>query len=120
MTNECLIRLPWPPAKLSANGSQGDWRGKAKVAKEYKATCAKECWAQRVRKMQADTVAVDVTFHPPSAQAYDLDNALKRSKQGLDAVADAIGVDDAKWQSMTLRRGGKVKGGAVLIHIKPL
>jgi|TARA_R100000455_G_C6261268_1_gene116622 crossover junction endodeoxyribonuclease RusA len=114
-----LIRLPWPPTKTSKNGSQGDFRGKAKAAKGYKTDCGKECMAQHVRRMGVEAVDVDVTFHPPSLRAYDLDNMLARCKQGLDAVAEAIGVDDAKWQSMALRRGSKVKNGCVLVHVKP-
>jgi len=113
---EQLIRLPWPPSKSSLNGSQGDWRGKADAGKEYKATCAQECMAQRIRPMSAPVV-VHVTFYPPTARRYDLDNALARMKRGLDAVSEAIGVDDADWQSMHLHRGEKVKGGAVLVHV---
>lgn len=115
-----LIRLPWPPTKTSKNGSQGDFRGKAKAAKDYKATCAKECWAQQVRRVEHDAVSVHVTFYPPRNYRFDLDNMLSRAKQGLDAVAEAIGVDDADWHEMHLSRGEKVKGGAVLIEVGPV
>lgn len=115
---EYLIRLPWPPAKSSPNGSQGDFRGKASAGKSYKRSCALECMAQGVRPMPAGSVSVEVTFHPPTARAYDLDNMLARCKRGLDAVAEAIRVDDADWQAVHLRRGAKTQGGAVVVHIR--
>ena len=117
---EYLIRLPWPPSKTSKNGPQGDYFGKAKAAKKYKTTCAKECMARHVRQMDADRVQVDIEFFPPTAHAFDLDNILARAKQGLDAVSEAIGVDDSKWDRMTLTRGPKLRGGCLLVHIKPI
>jgi crossover junction endodeoxyribonuclease RusA len=117
---EILIRLPWPPAKTSPNASrQGDWRAKSNAARSYKTSCGWECKAQGVRAIGSDTVSVEVTFHPPRNGRFDLDNALARCKQGLDAVAEAIGVDDALWSDMHLRRGDKVKGGCVLVHVRP-
>ena len=110
------IRLPWPPAATSPNASgQGKWRRKADAARSYKATCARECLAARVEPMDADAVEVTVAFCPPSARRYDLDNALARAKQGLDAFAAAIGVDDSRWTSMTLERGQPMRGGAVFV-----
>lgn len=116
-SREYLIRLPWPPSKLSKNGSQGDWRGKASAAKAYKATCAKECWARAIRKVSYERAHVEVTMYPPTNRAFDLDNTLARAKQGLDAIAEAIGVDDANWDKLTLIRGEKTKGGCLLVHI---
>lgn len=118
MPDRVLVRLPWPPAKSSPNGSQGDYRGKAAAGKKYKADCAKECWVQRVQKLNAPAASVVVTFCPPSNRAYDLDNALARSKRGLDAVSEAVGVDDAKWTELRLKRGEKVAGGCVLVDLK--
>lgn len=118
MSERALFRLPWPPAKSSPNGSQGDYYGKASAGKRYKDDCIKSCWTQRQRKFQSDAVDVVVTFHPPTLRKYDLDNALAKAKRGLDAVAEAIGVDDAQWSEMRLKRGEKVKGGCVLVEIR--
>lgn len=118
---EYLIRLPWPPAKTSPNASkQGDWRAKSGAAKAYKQTCAWECRIRQVRPVEADAVDVEITFCPPSLRRYDLDNLLARAKQGMDAVAEAIGVDDADWRSVRLVRGEKVRDGAVMVHVTPL
>lgn len=116
--NEVLIRLPWPPSKTSANGSQGDFMGKAKAAKSYKATCAWVCKQQHVRQIEHEgALPVEITYHPPREGRIDWDNISNRAKQGFDAVAEAIGVDDGRWWPVTLRRGGKVKGGCVMVHI---
>lgn len=121
MASEYLIRLPWPPAKTSPNASQqGDYRGKARAARSYKATCAKECWAQSVRRIDAEGhVPVEITYCPPRNGRLDWDNISKRAKQGFDAVSEAIGVDDGRWWPVTLRLGEPVEGGAVLLHFKP-
>ncbi|RRH72016.1 RusA family crossover junction endodeoxyribonuclease [Falsigemmobacter faecalis] len=117
------IVLPWPPTALSANGSQGDFRGKARAAKAYKADCVALCREQGkgLRSLPAPAIVANVslTFCPPSGRRYDLDNMLKRMKHGLDAVAEAIGVDDADWRSMTLLRGDPSKSGGVIVEINP-
>lgn len=115
------IRLPWPPKETSPNASrQGNWRAKAKAAKTYKTTCAWECRAQKVLKMLSESVTVSITFHAPDNHSmiqYDLDNALLRAKQGLDAVAEAIGIDDCHWDELRLIRGSKVSGGCIVVEI---
>jgi crossover junction endodeoxyribonuclease RusA len=112
-----IIRLPWPSTKLSPNKSgQGKWREKTQAASSYKWECFAAIKDQKTPSLQS-VGHVAVTFHPPSLRKYDLDNALARIKQGLDAVDDAIGVDDALWASMSLHRGHKVKGGCVIVRI---
>jgi crossover junction endodeoxyribonuclease RusA len=112
------IELPWPPKELSPNASgQGKWRRKSEAAKKYKNECALLLIAQGVRQLDASSVHVTIIFQPPSLRRYDLDNALARCKQGLDAVAERIGVDDADWLSLTLSRGDKVAGGRVIVSV---
>lgn len=111
------IILPWPPAAISPNGSQGKFWAKASAAKAYKATCWAICKERNVRPVEAVAVEATIIFCPPTARRYDLDNALARIKQGLDAIAEAIGVDDSKWRSITLERGERCKNGGVIVHI---
>ena len=114
------VVLPWPPTATSANASgQGRWRRKCDAARSYKATCAKLCMAGRVPFMDAPAVDVTVIFCPPRNGRFDLDNLLGRAKQGLDAFAEAIGVDDGQWRTMTLERGDKTAGGAVHVYATP-
>ena len=119
---EYLIRLPWPPAKTSKNGSQGDYHGKACAAKAYKTACAWECKRQGIRPTDETPngyVAVTITYAPPRNGRQDWDNLAGRAKQGFDAVAEATGIDDGRWWPTTSERADPVKGGAVLVHIKP-
>jgi crossover junction endodeoxyribonuclease RusA len=113
------IILPWPPSATSANGSQADYRGKARAAKGYKQLCAWECLAQKVKPISwpdnAD-LPVTITYHPPTRARHDWDNLAKRCKQGCDAVSEAIGVDDGRWWPVTLRKGKVTRGGAVVIE----
>ena len=113
------IKLPWPPQATSVNGSQGKWRAKAGAAKDYKKTCAKLCWANGAKPVDYP-VHIDILFlQPANVPRYDLDNTLARAKQGLDAVAEAIGVDDAEWRSMTLTRGPKGGDGGIMVTVRP-
>lgn len=117
------IILPWPPGTLSPNGPQADFRGKASVASLYKRQCGallKEK-GRAVAKLKAGVRVqrVTVAFCPPSnVHTYDLDNMCRRMKQGFDAIANAIGIDDGKWASMLLERGEKCKDGAVIVEIE--
>ena len=111
------IILPWPPVGMSPNGAHGHWSTKSKAAKSYKTECAGILRSKGVRPVEASSVDVTLTFCPPYLRRYDLDNALARAKQGLDAVAEAIGVDDSQWRSITLERGEKCRDGAIIIHI---
>ena len=112
------IILPWPPRATSPNVSgQGQWRRKASAAKGYKLACWALCEAEKIRPVDAVEVDVLVTFCPPSRRRFDLDNALSRCKQGLDAVAEAIAVDDSQWRRITLERGDACRDGAVIVHI---
>ena len=118
--SQYLIRLPWPPQRTSPNASgQGKWRDKAKAAKSYKATCAKECSAQAVRPLTSPACSVRVTYCPPTNNRIDWDNMASRCKQGFDAVSEAIGIDDGKWWPVISERGPKTTGGCVLVQIYP-
>jgi crossover junction endodeoxyribonuclease RusA len=112
-----LISLPWPPKQSSPNGSQGNFYGKAAAGKKYRDTCLLECIAQKVPRMDG-LLEVDIMFCAPNLRRYDLDNALAKAKRGLDAVAERIGVDDADWHKITLRRGAPIKGGRIFLTVK--
>ncbi len=120
MSVQRIIRLPWPPSKASSNGSQGDYHGKARARASYKQECAIACHQQQVQPMPAEgDVTVTVTYYPPRNGRLDWDNISNRAKQGFDAVAKAIRVDDGRWWPVTVERGEKVRGGAILVHVTP-
>lgn len=111
------ITLPWPPSKLSRNGSQADYNGKARSARNYRS----DCLVCALRDARGATVAserpmLEITFNAPDRRRRDLDNLLAMTKQGIDAIAEVLRVDDYCFE-YTLRRGEPVKHGAVVVTI---
>jgi len=116
------LELPWPPKAASANGSHGGWRTKSDAAKGYKTLCLYSLKGSGVRPVKGwpdGYCPTVVTFHPPRNGRMDADNAVNRIKSGLDAVADAIGVDDGWFWPMLLVKGDKCPGGRVVVCIHP-
>lgn len=112
-----MIELPWPPASLSPNGSHGSHWAWAKAGKKYHRDCTILLKAQAVPRLFVDRVMVELTYCPPTKTLCDLDNLLARTKHGIDALAEALGVNDQIFE-YTLRRGEKVKGGKVLVRLE--
>ena len=113
-----IVALPFPPAKLSRNGSQGDYRGKASAAKAYRADCLIACQSAvgSIDWLPDFPVMLELTFHAPDKRHRDLDNLLAMTKQGIDAIAEYIGVDDKHFE-FTIRRGEVRKPSVVVVMI---
>lgn len=112
------VHLPFPPSKLSRNGSQGDFRGKASAAKAYRRDCLIACHdAAGTLGYRFDSpIMLELTYHPPDKRHRDLDNLLAMTKQGIDAIAEFIGVDDKHFE-YTIRRGEVRKPSVVVVRI---
>lgn len=111
-----MIELPWPPAKLSPNGSHGHYHAHRRAAAIYRDQCSKFLSDQPVPRVFADRVMVELTYCPPTKRLCDLDNLLARTKHGIDALADAMGVNDQIFEYW-LRRGEPVKHGKVVVRL---
>lgn len=110
---EYLIRLPWPPKKLSPNNRTAhryatDARNGYKTAAFYA--------AREVGAVVPENAHLAIQFYPPDRRKRDLDNMLASIKSGLDGIASAAEVDDYGW-SLSIARCEPVKGGAVLVHV---
>ena len=82
-------------------------------------SCAILCrasWAWHWDAGNCEGAHVTLCFCPPDRRRRDLDNLLASFKQGIDAISEAMGVDDSKF-SYTLTRGEPVKGGVVQVTI---
>lgn len=112
-----IVTLPWPPRILSPN-ARAHWATKAKAVASYKSSCWFLCLEAKARKLQPGTFRVVVTFCPPDRRWRDDDNMIGAFKAGRDAVAKAIGVDDAKWRP-EYRFAEPVNGGAVVVEVAP-
>jgi len=107
------ITMPWPPVELSPNFRTRSTRWIARKKKEYRQACAQVAWDRGVqpgRELRLDRI----TFHPPTANLPDLDNAIARFKAGQDGLADAMGADDRTFNDAMRAMGAVVKGGAVV------
>jgi crossover junction endodeoxyribonuclease RusA len=115
MTEQYLLRLPWPPKELSPN-SRKDRRGTTEKRRKYRHDWF---WICKQAKAQITPDAhLSITFHAPDERRRDLDNMLSSIKYGLDGLAEASGVDDYGW-SLSIRRGEKVQHGCVMVHVNP-
>lgn len=108
------IVLPWPPKELSPN-ARLHWAKLANAKKAYREACAWQAKAQGVTPIKAEKLHLTLTFVPPTRRAFDLDNALARTKAGLDGLADVLGVDDKHW-SLTIQKGDGI-GGMVKVQV---
>jgi crossover junction endodeoxyribonuclease RusA len=113
------IELPWPPSKLSPNGSRGSYFAHAAAARKYRGECLLELKVQSVRPLPSfweGPVMIELEFCSPTKRQCDLDNLLARTKHGIDALAEVLGVDDKRFE-YTLRRGEPVKHGRVMVSV---
>lgn len=109
------IVLPWPLRELSPN-VRTHWAKLSAAKKKYREACRIEAQKQGLKKIDAESLHLDITFYPPSLRQHDLDNCLASIKSGLDGLSDACGVDDSNW-SLTIRKSKKQIGGMVRIII---
>lgn len=114
-----LANLPWPPSGLSPNGSHGSYWAKASAARKYRSDCLTLLCTSNVPKLYVGgSVMLELTFCPPTKRLSDLDNLLSRTKHGIDALAEVMGVNDQCFE-FTLRRGDPVKYGKVIVRLLP-
>lgn len=98
-----MITLPFPPATLSGHtDGKGRWK-KISVTKELRAKACKEAekvsWppiADGKPYTPEGDITVHITFVPPTKQG-DRVNFPARAKPLLDGLADALGVNDARF-----------------------
>lgn len=91
------ISLPWPDKALSPNARSRGWQKGHRAKAAYRRACGWEMKEQKVGAIEAERLSVTLTFHPPAAHHYDEDNLVARMKAGLDALSDALGVDDSRF-----------------------
>lgn len=98
------ITLPWPDRKLSPN-ARLHWRAKVGPKQDAKRQAAWLTAAapgyREVRSALASTegkIPVKVTFYPPDRRHRDDDNMVGSFKSWRDGIADALHIDDRRFQ----------------------
>lgn len=121
-----LIELPWPDAKLNPNRSKGTHWGSTvalrKKARDDAMWLTKGAMSQKLARDQVwrqgdPECAVTITFVQPDKRRRDRDNLLAACKPFLDGIADALGINDADFEPVTLRREYGGKPGCVRVEI---
>jgi len=114
---EVRIALPWPDRALSPNG-RSHWAIKARAVKSARNTArVLTMEALRLRKPGWDRVLLHWEFHPKTRNGVDSDNAESSVKAYRDGIADALGIDDSKFEA-TRSFGEPIKGGAVIATVR--
>ena len=116
------VELPWPNPKLAPNRRNGKHWTVTHDAKleAFGAAATLTMQAQRSTGYEPPMdgpVALAITFCAPDKRRRDLDGLLSSCKASLDAVAQVLGIDDARFEPVTLRRGETTKGGAVVVEV---
>jgi crossover junction endodeoxyribonuclease RusA len=111
------VTLPWPDKHLSPN-ARCHWAVKARATKDARhAARVLTLQATKMRRPKWDGAALHWEFHPKTRNTPDDDNAKASTKAFRDGIADALGIDDSKFQT-TYSMGSPVKGGAVIVTIR--
>lgn len=87
------------------NGSH--WGKTSKVKQETMKTCfylTKEAM-QGAKVIYRNTYPLQIEFIAADKRKRDLDNLLASAKCSLDAVAQALGIDDRQFEPVTILRG---------------
>lgn len=109
------IILPWPHKNLSPN-ARVHWRPLAEAKKKAKEAAFYIARAD-LPKIEAETLKVRYSFHPPQNRSYDTDNLVSRMKAAQDGIALAIGIDDSKFDLEKPVRGPVAPNGMVKVEL---
>jgi crossover junction endodeoxyribonuclease RusA len=110
-----VVALPWPDRMLSPN-ARVHWSVKARATRKART----EAWllvGSACRKPGWPAAHISMTFCPPDKRRRDRDNCIGSMKAATDGIADALGIDDSKFQT-TYSMAEPVKGGAVIVTIR--
>ncbi len=112
------IVYPWPAKELNPN-CRKHWTVKSKAAAAYRATGSV---LTRVELFPFfpdfgdGQIHLWIKFFPPDKRARDEDNLSSSLKSLKDGIADALGVNDRRFQSHPLLMDKVIKGGEVRIR----
>ena len=114
------IELSWPDACLWPN-HRAHWSKKAQSTKEAR---EESMWlttlgCMRIRPSPhfVGSIPLRIIGHKPNARKRDLDNFQAACKAYLDGIAQALSVDDARFQPVTEWGDDKRPGGGVTMVI---
>ncbi len=90
-----MIVLPFPPASLSGH-TAGHWRSKSGPTAKHREWARLATLAAAPRVPASGDIGIHVRFIPPDRRG-DRTNYPNRMKPYFDGIADALGVNDARF-----------------------
>jgi len=109
------IVLPWPPKGLHPN-DRVHFMAKSRAAKKARAWAFAAAREAKAVAPADGRISVVLTFHPANNQKRDKDGLLSSAKAYLDGIADALNVNDSRFDPVPVI-GDKVAGGRVVVRI---
>ena len=92
------LTLPWPLKDLSPN-ARVHWTRKSKAAKTYRYACSMMAKADHITiPCETGPIHLWIDYYPPDRRSRDDDNLIAAFKSGRDGLADALGIDDKRFQ----------------------
>ena len=111
--------LGWPPSNLSPN-ARLHWAKLARAKKQYRNACFSVS-KEQLKKFNTDNIpeklVLEMTFIPPDRRSYDRDNLVARMKSGIDGLADALKINDKRFNTVISTMDTDYLGGFVRIRI---
>ena len=89
------ITLPFPPASLSGH-NKGHWRARSGPTAKYREWARLATLAAAPVVPAAGDIRIHIKFVPPDRRG-DRTNFANRLKAGIDGIATALGVNDARF-----------------------
>ena len=114
------VVLGWPPSDLSPN-ARLHWAKLARAKKHYRQACLSVTKEQLKKYGKCndlpERLVLEMTFIPPDRRSYDRDNLVARMKSGIDGLADALRINDKRFNTVISTMDTDTLGGFVRIRI---
>jgi crossover junction endodeoxyribonuclease RusA len=108
--------LPFPPASLSGH-AEGHWRSKSGPTAQHRKWAKLATLAAKPTVPAMGDIRIHVRFTPPDRRG-DRTNFPNRMKPYFDGIADALGVNDARFLP-SYEFAPPAKPGAIIITLEP-
>jgi len=117
-----VINLGWMPPQLFRNRERTEhWGVRQKFSKQCRedsriATLA-SLMENQIFRIPDNDIPISIYFYPPDKRRRDVDGMHSAIKASLDGIADALGIDDQRFNPTQLVRCNPQKGGKVKVII---
>lgn len=114
-----VVRLPFPAAELFPNRAKGrHWGGLSAVRAKQKSDAFYATKAAGVFEDKGGNIPLSLLYMTPDKRKRDLDGLLAASKNLLDGMAQALGVDDSRFKPILVDWvQGEKKVGALVAAV---